>query len=56
MSTLSESQKLDMSIKESTANQKVISFLILLLKLAYNTIVIRKGKKVWKHGPYLAEF
>ena len=29
--------------------------LAMLCSEAYN-IVIRKGKIVWKHGPYLAEF
>ena len=37
MLTISVSQKLDMSIKESTVNQKVFLFLSVLLKLEYNT-------------------
>ena len=36
MLTISVSQKLDMSIKESTVNQKVFLFLSVLLKLEYN--------------------
>ena len=37
MSTISMFQKLVMSIKESTINQKVFPFLSVLLKLEYNT-------------------
>ena len=37
MSTIYVSQKLDMSIKGSTVNQKVFPFLSVLLKLEYNT-------------------
>ena len=37
MSTISVSQKLDMSIKGSTVNQEVFPFLSVLLKLEYNT-------------------
>ena len=37
MSTISKSQKLDMSIKGSTENQKTFPFLSVLLNLEYNT-------------------
>ena len=36
MSTISVSQKLDVSIKGSTVNKKVFPFLSVLLKLKYN--------------------
>ena len=29
---------------------------ILLFDSGQNTIVIRNGKKVWKHGPHVAKF
>ena len=38
MSTISMSQKLDMSIKGSTVNQNVFAFLFVFLKLEYNTL------------------
>ena len=37
MSTISMLQKLDMSVRGSTVNQKVFPFLSVLLKLEYNT-------------------
>ena len=37
MSTISVSRKLEVSIKENTANQKTFPFLSVLLKREYNT-------------------